>query len=332
MKPYSKILLLSLIVVTLFSCNQKPSSYQISGKINISSGTIYLKSFRNKTFFDLDSAKVVDGKFEFSGSVKRPELFGLTIDRNETFSPYYIFIENSDIQVDIDTADTRSARIAGSASNDLFESYKAHSEGFKIDSFIRANPASPVAAYILYRNFATDLTVKEIEANIALFDTTLNDLSYLTELKEIVAVKKKLEIGYPAIDISGTQPDGKVIKLSDFYGDYLLLDFWASWCPPCRKESPNLVKAYNKYKAKGFTIFAVSLDQKKENWVNAIEKDGLTWNHISDLKFWDSAAAKVYGIRNIPSNVLIDPKGNIIARNLRGEDLDKKLEEIYAGK
>jgi len=143
-------------------------------------------------------------------------------------------------------------------------------------------------------------------------------------------VKKKVDIGKQAIDFSSTTPDGQQLKLSAFYGNYLLLDFWASWCGPCRRENPNLVKVYAKFKSKGFTIFSVSLDQKKENWVEAIAKDNLTWTHVSDLKFWESAPAKLYAVRNIPSNFLIDPQGNIIARNLRGEDLEKKLDEIYS--
>jgi len=330
MKTYIKIIPAVLIVFlgAYFYFSHK-ASYTLQGKINVDSATIYLKGFKNKMFYTVDSAKVTNGTFSFKGNVKRPELFGLTIDRNETFSPYYIFIENSTIQVNIDTANTRSATITGSVSNVFFQTYKSKHEGFKIDSLIKANPASPVAAYILYRNFTSGLSSKEIEADLTLFNTSLNDLSYLKELKEIAAVKKKLENGSPAIDFSGTTPDGKTVKLSGYFGNYLLLDFWASWCPPCRKENPNLVKVYNKYKAKGFTIFSVSLDKERENWIAAIANDHLAWVHVSDLKFWDSAPAKLYAVRNIPSNFLIDPKGNIIGRNLQGEELNRKLGELF---
>jgi len=330
MKKYFIAVPVLLIIFTgayLFASYK--TSYVIKGKINVESSTIYLKGFRNKMFYILDSSKVVNGQFSFKGSVKLPDLFGLTLDRNESFSPYYIFIENGTIQVEIDTANTRSATITGSESNTLFERYRRVEDGFNIDSLIKAHPKSTVAAYILYRNFSTGLSAKELDANLALFDASLNDLSYLKELRVIVAIKKKLENGSPAIDFSGTTPEGKTIRLSDYYGHYLLLDFWASWCPPCRKESPNLVKIYNKYKGKGFHIFAVSLDQEKESWVKAIASDHLTWSHVSDLKFWDSTPAKIYAIRSIPSNFLIDPTGKIIARNLMGEELDKKLEELF---
>ena len=328
MKPSFVFLFLSFAILSLSSFGQKPT-YEIQGKINLSSGTIYLKGFRNKTFFNIDSSKIVNGQFNFKGNVKRPDLFGISTNRDESFSPYYIFIENNTIQVSIDTSNVRTAKITGSAANDLFEKYKSKQHGFNIDSLIKQYPSSAVTAYILYRNFATSLTPAEIESSLRLFDPSLADLSYINELKEIVEIKKRVEKGKPAVDFSALSPEGKSLKLSNYYGNYLLLDFWASWCGPCRRENPNLVKVFNKYKSKGFNIFAVSLDQKKENWTNAIAKDNLTWIHVSDLKFWDSAPAKLYAVRNIPSNFLIDPKGNIIGQNLRGEELEKVLSEIF---
>ena len=331
MKPFLSTLFGALLVGALFSCNQQPS-YTIDGKINIDSGTIYLQNFRNKTFFIQDSANIENGKFQFKGNLARTELYGLTLDRQESFHPYFIFLENKPIAVEIDTADHRSAKISGSAANDLFVGYQSKRQGFNIDSFIVANPASPVAAYILYREFSYKLSPEELEKSISLFDTIILKTQYIKELKGIIEVKKRVEIGNPAIDFAAQTPEGKEVKLSEWFGNYILLDFWASWCGPCRKENPNVVKAYQKYHNKGFQIFAVSLDKNKENWVKAIADDGLTWTHVSDLRFWDSEPAKLYGIRAIPSNVLIDPSGKIVGLNLRGEELDKKLEELYAKK
>jgi len=332
MKQLSKILTGALLLgVTIYSCNKQPS-FTIDGKINSNAGTVYLQNFRNKTFYILDSAKITNGTFNFKGTVKRTDLYGLTTNKSESFHPYFIWLENNPITVEIDTANHRSAKISGSIANDLFTRYQSERKEIKIDSFITVNHSSPVAAYILYREFSNSLTADEIEKNISLLDTTLLNLEYVKQLKEIVTIKKRVEIGNPAIDFTALTPDGKGIKLSESFGNYLLLDFWASWCGPCRKENPNVVKAYKKYHPKGFNIFAVSLDKKKEDWIKAIATDSLTWNHVSDLKFWDSEPAKLYGIRSIPSNVLIDPSGKIIGRNLRGEELNKKLEELYAKK
>jgi peroxiredoxin len=127
-----------------------------------------------------------------------------------------------------------------------------------------------------------------------------------------------------------TMPDvnGKNISISNFKGKYLLVDFWASWCGPCRAENPNVVEAYNKFKNKNFTILGVSLDKDKAAWLQAIKADGLVWNQMSDLKYWNSAAVQTYGFNGIPFNVLIDPQGKIIANELRGDDLEKKLAEV----
>ncbi|SDF14174.1 TlpA disulfide reductase family protein [Chitinophaga filiformis] len=137
-----------------------------------------------------------------------------------------------------------------------------------------------------------------------------------------------VKIGQVAPDFTLPDLSGKATSLSSFKGKYVLVDFWASWCKPCRMENPNVVQAYNTYKNKNFTIVGVSLDRTKEAWAKAIQADGLTWSHVSDLKFWESAVVPLYGLNSIPSNMLLDPEGKIIAIGLRGPELQAKLQEV----
>lgn len=149
--------------------------------------------------------------------------------------------------------------------------------------------------------------------------------------KDFVAYAEKVKataIGQPAPEIALPDPNGNVITLSSFRGKYVLVDFWAKWCGPCRRENPNVVKAYQAFKGKNFDILGVSLDRTKEDWLQAIAEDGLTWNHVSDLRYFDSQAAKDYNINGIPFSILVDPAGVIIAKNLRGNALHRKLEEV----
>ena len=145
---------------------------------------------------------------------------------------------------------------------------------------------------------------------------------------EVVERMLSTNIGQFAPEISLASPDGKEIALSSLKGKLVLIDFWASWCGPCRKEMPNVVKIYSKFKNKGFEIYGVSLDQDKEKWMEAITKDGINWPQVSDLKYWDNVAAKIYNVQGIPYTVLIDKDGKIIAKNLRGQELEKKIAEV----
>jgi len=196
--------------------------------------------------------------------------------------------------------------------------------------FLNGNPKSPIAIYVLGNYAGYDIDPAVISP---LFDKLSPQVKSTTSGKAFadrIEVAKKTAVGAMAMDFTQNDTLDKPVSLHDFKGKYVLVDFWASWCGPCRAENPNVVKAFNQYKDKNFTVLGVSLDQpgKKQAWLDAIHADDLTWTHVSDLQFWNNAVAKQYGIRAIPQNLLIDPSGKIIAKNIRGEELGKKLSEV----
>ena len=196
--------------------------------------------------------------------------------------------------------------------------------------FVRNNPASPIALYALRQYAGWDIDPDAVEPLFNKLSETNQHYPSAAILKESIETAKKTGIGRVAMDFTQNDTLDRPVSLSAFRGKYLLVDFWASWCGPCRAENPNVVKVFNKYKDRNFHILGVSLDRpgQKDRWLKAIHEDHLDWTHVSDLQFWNNAAAKQYGIRAIPQNLLLDPEGKIIAKNLRGEELDQKLGEL----
>jgi peroxiredoxin len=360
-----KLLFLGLLACSIISCS-KPDKFVIKGEIKgKDSGNIKLMKYTDGRWIAEDSAAISKGMFELKGKTDLPELRIIALEPREMVAQF--FAENGSITLQAWSDSLNKTVIKGSKSNETFKLYqeeltnltkeaqgmqqrymaaqsRGDQDGMKkaqIDyeamnenlnvyakNFIREHKNSTVSPLIAMMQFGQTISAGEIDTLIAFFDPSIKGSIYIGELKKIADKMRATDVGIIAPDFTLPTPEGTPFTLSSTRGKYVMIDFWAAWCQPCRRENPNVVALYGKYKDKGFDIVGVSLDRTKEDWVKAIADDQLAWHQVSELKFWQSAIVQKYGVTAIPATFLLDKEGKIIAKNLRGDELAKKLEEL----
>lgn len=334
-------------MLVLAACASEESDANYDGYVlrgqtaNYEPGTpVRLQKVVGKRAIPLDTASVkADGSFVMKGKLEDKGFAQIVVGHNQAF----VIMDNYPVNISIDKNNARKYELSGNSeintlqaltekmSNGVLQQNKPYVKEF-CDTV-----SSPFLAYVgmQYLNVEADIDVYE-KVN-ARFQKELPDSELGKELNQFIVQSKqqaasagKTKIGAVAPNIDLPNPEGANMALADLKGKVVLVDFWASWCGPCRRENPNVVRLYDKYKAQGFEVYSVSLDSDTGRWVQAIEKDNLKWsNHVSDLKKWSSAPAALYGVKSIPTTFLLDKDGKIIGKNLRGAQLESKLAEIF---
>jgi peroxiredoxin len=308
------------------------TTYAQKGKFNlfgkISDGDIYQLNFIG--YPEQADVFLTAEKLNVTGDAKT--LKKLVFTGSAAESDYEIYITKFDALKEKlgNLAAVINKTAEGKKRDSLINVFEKHKQKVldQVDLFVKTKPESPVTPFIVYVTSPINSDMTGLETRYAALKPAAKETRYGQEIAKLIASSKIGQEGTQAVDFTQNDTANNPVSLSSFKGKYVLVDFWASWCGPCRHENPAVVNAYNEFKNKNFTILSVSLDQNKDKWKQAILADNLTWTHVSDLKFWQNEVAQLYHIQGIPANMLIDPNGKIIARNLRGDGLYEALGKI----
>jgi peroxiredoxin len=342
-----KNFLLLLIALPFFGFAQTSTKdFEISGNISGYADGTTVSFLNQQSGVPEKQATIENGKFLIKGNLAEPSFIVLVLGDQPPAIP--LFIDNSKIKIEGNKNNLQNLSITGSKSQNEFAEYskamKPYEKIFMPDSakdaasvaavekisenFVKKYPSSYVAPIAIIRILQSSENATEADNLYKLLSKEVKNSTLAKYVGEQLELAKINPIGSQISDFSQADTSGHPVKVSSLRGKYVLIDFWASWCRPCRMENPNVVAAFNKYHQKNFTVLGVSLDQAKEAWLNAIHMDGLTWTHVSDLKGWGNQVASLFKVTSIPQNILIDPKGKIIAKNLRGQALNDKLSQL----
>jgi peroxiredoxin len=328
-------IIFGILILLFFSCNQKSNTeFSLTGKTKgIENGTmIYLDNADSQNIDLIDSTTIENNSFTFNTKLPNSPLQVALWTDDEHYR--FLWLENNKMTFDASQTDFENATVTGSEEENLAQPLRIELEKLSEEDqrkreleFIEKHPNSIVSAEILSL-YSTSFDKTKTKKLFDKFSEQNKKSKYGKIIDTYIKLNGGPKTGEQFIDFEMVDQNGKLKKLSNLKGKTILLDFWASWCAPCRKENPNLVKIYNNFKSKGFEIFAVSLDENKENWLKAIKNDNLNWYHVNDLKGNGNKASLIYGVEGIPDSFLIDENGIIIARDLRGKELNEKLTEL----
>lgn len=325
-----KRIIVGVLALMAISCSQNTKKFSLNGKTNgLKDGTIVLMKVDGQV---IDSAEITNNSFEFHTKLPQSPM-EVELGTKDGSQYRYLWLENNPMTLDATRSDLRKADVSGSENEDLSELLSKRTDTiprnkrhkYRIE-LISDNPDKLFSAYLL-SFYATTWGKETTEKLFSQFSEENKNSQFGKSISQFIDLYQEPQIGEKYIDFEMTDNFGKKRKLSEFDGKLVLLEFWASNCGPCIQENPNLVKTYNEFQPKGFEIFAVSEDYKKENWLKAIEKDKLPWTQVSELSK-KNTAFMIYGVNGIPDNFLIDQNGTIIARNIKGQKLKDKLNEL----